>query len=99
MDRQQAIDKLKEVRTDCDGDDALEDALDYVLNFLDRKPDLFLVQLVHNGEAYDHSWWVPRWGEPDPTPLHGTPVLVGPNNVEMGTHRVRPFWTYMGAVE
>jgi hypothetical protein len=56
-------------------------------------PDAYLVQVVLNGECWEHRWWVPRWGDPDPTVLDGTAYQInGVKHPDMGTYRVKPFY-------
>jgi hypothetical protein len=58
-----------------------------------QEPDAYLVQAVKDGEAWEHRWWVPRWGDPDPTALDGTVYEIsGKKHPELGTYRVKPFY-------
>jgi hypothetical protein len=55
-------------------------------------PDAFLVQVVKDGEAWEHRWYVPRWGDPDPSPMNGKPYCInGVEHPELGSYRVKAF--------
>ena len=55
-------------------------------------PDAYLVQVVKDGEMWEHKWYVPRWGDPDPSGMHGKPYSVdGVDHPELGVYAVRGF--------
>lgn len=55
-------------------------------------PEAFLLQHVKDGEAWEHHWFVPRWGDADPSSLHGRPIAIGGiERPELGTYRVKAF--------
>ncbi len=57
-------------------------------------PDAYLVQAVKDGEAWEHRWYIPRWGDADPSALDGTVYEVrGKKHPELGTYRVKPFYS------
>jgi len=58
------------------------------------EPDAYLVLAVKDGETWEHRWYVPRWGDPDPSALEGTVYEIrGKKHPELGTYRVKPFYT------
>lgn len=58
-----------------------------------EEPDAYLVQAVKDGEAWEHRWYVPRWGDPNPSALDGTVYEIrGRKHPELGTYRVKPFY-------
>ncbi|WP_414540400.1 hypothetical protein [Stenotrophomonas forensis] len=57
------------------------------------EPDAFLVQAVKDGETWEHRWYVPRWGDPDPSALEGAVYEIrGRKHPELGIYRVKPFY-------
>lgn len=58
------------------------------------EPDAYLVQAVKDGETWEHRWYVPRWGDPDPSALEGAVYEIrGSKHPELGIYRVKPFYT------
>lgn len=62
-------------------------------------PDAYLVQAVAKGDkVWEHRWYVPRWGDPDPSALHDTTYTIhGKEHPELGTYRVTPFYAALPA--
>lgn len=57
------------------------------------EPDAYLVQTVKDDEAWEHRWYVPRWGDPNPSALDGKVYEIrGRKHPELGTYRVKPFY-------
>ncbi|MEN9110994.1 MULTISPECIES: hypothetical protein [Xanthomonas] len=57
------------------------------------EPDIFLLQAVVNGEAWEHSWYVPRWGDPDPRRLDGAVYEIDGRKIpNLGVYRVKGFY-------
>ena len=65
---------------------------------VNQEPDVFLVQAVVDGNAWEHRWWVPRWGDPNPSALDGTVYEIrGKKCPDLGTYRVKPFFAHPSA--
>lgn len=76
---------------------ALGEATEFCIEKGDRQPvgepDAFLVQAVKDGETWEHRWYVPRWGDPDPSALEGAVYEIrGRKHPELGIYCVKPFY-------
>ncbi|WP_372364216.1 hypothetical protein ACCQ07_22160 (plasmid) [Xanthomonas sp. NCPPB 3583] len=57
------------------------------------EPDIFLLQAVVNGEAWEHRWYVPRWGDPDPRHMDGAVYEIDGRQIpNLGVYRVKGFF-------